>query len=78
MHLADALLPMPGLDMGGAAAWLGKAVIFGIRPEDIYDRAAAHPAGAVAELTGDIAAVEPLGAETLVRAVVAGHRAAIS
>ena len=65
VQVAGSLLPMPGLDTRAAAAWLGRPVIFGIRPEDIYDRAAAHPAGAAAELTGEVAAIEPLGAETL-------------
>jgi multiple sugar transport system ATP-binding protein len=65
VQIAGSMLPMPGLDMREAAAWLGKPVIFGIRPEDIYDRAAPHPAGAAAELTGEVAAIEPLGAETL-------------
>ena len=65
VQVAGSLLPMPGLDTRAAAAWLGRPVIFGIRPEDIYDRAAAHPAGAAAELAGEVAAIEPLGAETL-------------
>jgi multiple sugar transport system ATP-binding protein len=65
-QVAGALLPIPGLATREASAYLNKPVVFGIRPEDIYDRAGPHPTTAVAELTAAVAAVEPLGAETLV------------
>ena len=41
------------------------AVTLGIRPEDLYETAAARARGAVGALPGRVVAVEPLGAETL-------------
>jgi multiple sugar transport system ATP-binding protein len=51
------------------ASSLGRAVagdvIVGIRPEDIYEAEPASGAAAAAHLPARVAAVEPLGAETL-------------
>jgi multiple sugar transport system ATP-binding protein len=50
--------------------YLGKEVVFGIRPEDLHHRADAQPDGAI---PAKITVVEPLGAEIHLYAETAHH-----
>jgi multiple sugar transport system ATP-binding protein len=47
------------------AAWLGRTVLLGVRPEQITDRRTAHRAD-LPELMADVDLTEPTGADTLV------------
>jgi multiple sugar transport system ATP-binding protein len=51
----------------------GKEIIFGIRPEDIYDRRFANKERMNASLTADVEVIEPLGAETHLYLVCGRH-----
>ncbi|MDR7523464.1 MAG: sn-glycerol-3-phosphate ABC transporter ATP-binding protein UgpC [Armatimonadota bacterium] len=48
-----------------ARAWVGKQVIFGIRPEDIQDRAFARDANAAWALRAMVEVHEPLGSDVI-------------
>jgi multiple sugar transport system ATP-binding protein len=54
-------------------AWAGKSVVFGIRPEDIQDRALAGqaPPGSVIRATVDVH--EPLGSDVILYLTVGSH-----
>ena len=58
-------LPLPP---SAAASARGRPVIAGIRPEDIYLEDSPKPSGPFARIATTIAAVEPLGSETLLYA----------
>ncbi|MFO1088390.1 MAG: sn-glycerol-3-phosphate ABC transporter ATP-binding protein UgpC [Hyphomicrobiales bacterium] len=60
---AGARLPIPDIHRAAYAAWTGRPVIFGLRPEDLYEKpasAASHP------VTLAVDAVEALGPENIV------------
>jgi multiple sugar transport system ATP-binding protein len=63
---ADAFsLEMPQDIAAHAKAWVGKAVIFGIRPEDIQDRAYARDANSAWALKAMVEVHEPLGSDVI-------------
>jgi multiple sugar transport system ATP-binding protein len=66
---AVALPKRTALDLVGH---VGRDVIIGVRPEDLYETAAAGGPAEIARLPGRVAAVEPLGAETLLFVALAG------
>lgn len=53
--------------------YLNKEIIFGIRPEDMYDKMFAKTPDTSDIIKGKIEVVEPLGSETLIHADVYGH-----
>ncbi len=62
---AEGSFTIGGYAPGVLARYVNGQVILGIRPEDIYERGPARPAGARFQpIAAFIAAVEPLGAET--------------
>ena len=65
VRLAGALLPLPGHDPAVLARHGAGPVIFGIRPEDIYDIRPLQQQDGIDELAAEVVTVEPLGAETL-------------
>ena len=74
VRLAGTLLPLPAADAPALARYVGGTVVFGIRPEDMYDR---RPPSAVADgqdlrFQARVSAVEALGAETLLVLSVEG------
>jgi multiple sugar transport system ATP-binding protein len=56
-----------------AKDWLGKKVIFGIRPEDIQDRAFARDANPAWTLTAMVDVHEPLGSDVIVHLSSGAH-----
>ncbi len=57
-----------------AAPWMGKQVVFGIRPEDVQDRAyAAADAPAGWTITAGVDVHEPLGSDVILYLTVGGH-----
>jgi multiple sugar transport system ATP-binding protein len=85
MNLIEAAVVRPGvLRLGAqelgfqAGAAPGGTVLFGIRPEDLYVARPCPERMRAARLSGSIAAVEPLGAETLVVAELPGVRKEIT
>ena len=74
VRVAGTLLPLPAADAPALARYVGGTVVFGIRPEDLYDR---RPPTAVADgqdlrFQARVSAVEALGAETLLVLAVEG------
>ena len=74
VRIAGTLLPLPAADAPALARYVGGTVVFGIRPEDMYDR---RPPTAVADgqdlrFRARVSAVEALGAETLLVLSVEG------
>ena len=76
VRLAGTLLPLPSADAQALARFVGGTVIFGIRPEDLYDH---RPPGIDEGADGQdlsfparVSAVEALGAETLLVLEVEG------
>ena len=68
VNVQFAAAPAVDLPMRTAAAlgaYVGREVIVGIRPEDLYETLPAGEAVKVARLGARVVAVEPLGAETL-------------
>jgi multiple sugar transport system ATP-binding protein len=64
--LGTSVLPVPAsLPHEGLSA--GMKIIAGIRPEDVYERERLAPDLDTAPLSASVIAVEPLGADTLVR-----------
>ncbi len=53
--------------------YIDKEIIFGIRPEDMYDKMFAKTPDTDDIIKGKIEVVEPLGSETLIHANVYGH-----
>ncbi|MDQ4061798.1 MAG: TOBE domain-containing protein, partial [Pseudomonadota bacterium] len=85
MNLVEASVVRPGvLGLGAqevgfpAGTAPGEKVLFGVRPEDLYVARPSPERMRAARLTGTIAAVEPLGAETLVVAELPGLRKEIT
>ena len=72
--VAGQLLPLPAMDADRLSRYIGGTVIFGIRPEDLYDHRPAHIADGAADLSfpATVSAVEALGAETLLVLEVEG------
>jgi multiple sugar transport system ATP-binding protein len=54
------------------ADWVGKPIIFGIRPEDVYDRASA-PSGNGALLRANVDVHEPLGSDVILYLTAGSH-----
>jgi len=64
-RFAGGAVPLPKRTLSSLVRHVGRDVVVGVRPEDLYEIA---PAGAAAEITrlpARVVAVEPLGAETL-------------
>ncbi len=51
----------------------GKSIIFGIRPEDIYDKLFVQYAPPENTLTATVEVVEPMGAEVFLHLMVGSH-----
>lgn len=62
-------LPVPERLRPETAAYAGKPIVVGVRPEHIVD-ASATIRGAASRLSGDVEVVEPLGDEAIVHARV--------
>ena len=61
------LLRLPNVDPAALASHVGKTVIFGIRPEDLYEHTPRHLEGEPSvSFEARVSTVEALGAETLV------------
>ncbi|MGE0846608.1 MAG: ABC transporter ATP-binding protein [Flavobacteriaceae bacterium] len=58
-------IAVPGLSTAAVAGKVGSRVVFGIRPEDIYERSRDVPGGRGVSLRARVGTVETLGAETL-------------
>jgi multiple sugar transport system ATP-binding protein len=54
------------------ADWVGKPIIFGIRPEDVYDRASA-PSANGALLRANVDVHEPLGSDVILYLTAGAH-----
>jgi multiple sugar transport system ATP-binding protein len=65
VRLGDAAIPLGGGMLPGLAPGLRREVLLGIRPEDLYETAPPSAAMSLHSLPVRVAAVEPLGAETL-------------
>src|SRR5208282_3975646 len=65
VQLGDVVLRLTGKSATELTSSAGREVLLGIRPEDLYETAPAAIAARVAPLAVRVAAVEPLGAETL-------------
>jgi multiple sugar transport system ATP-binding protein len=72
LQVAGAELRVPHFPALGADAHIGKPVVFGIRPEDVYESTSSRSSGPTAELVATVTAIEPLGAETLLCLNLAG------
>jgi multiple sugar transport system ATP-binding protein len=68
LHLPGADVPVVGRGRDALAAYVGREVVVGIRPEDLYETPPASMRSA--RLGSRVLAVEPLGAETLVVAAL--------
>ncbi len=64
--VADAKVPLAAAVGNAVAAYTGREIVFGIRPEDLHPRADANQHSPTVALRAKVEAVEPLGAETLV------------
>ena len=64
--VAGAEVPLAASAGSGIAGYVGREIIFGIRPEDLHAHSAAGSQAPTVELRAMVEAVEPLGAETLV------------
>jgi multiple sugar transport system ATP-binding protein len=65
VHFAAAAVDLPMRTTAALGQHVGRDVIVGIRPEDLYETPPAGEATKVARLPARVVAVEPLGAETL-------------
>ncbi|HEY6336739.1 MAG TPA: ABC transporter ATP-binding protein [Alphaproteobacteria bacterium] len=65
IQLGDVVMRLTGKSAAELTSATGREVLLGIRPEDLYETAPAAIAARVAPLDVRVAAVEPLGAETL-------------
>lgn len=68
----ERVLPLPQAN-GELAAWAGRDVVFGVRPEQITDRSSAHR-GELPTLSCRIDVVEPTGPDTLLFTSVSGAK----
>jgi multiple sugar transport system ATP-binding protein len=72
-RVGDVTIPLSGWSNGTLAPRTNAAVIVGIRPEDLYERAEAADAAHRVPLVTRALAVEPLGAETLLVLALEGR-----
>lgn len=63
---------VPGEKMAALAVHLGKAVVFGIRPEDIHDQRFVPVGVSTAALVAKVDVIEPMGSEKYVYLVIGG------
>jgi multiple sugar transport system ATP-binding protein len=63
--LADSAIRLPGLLSAALAPYVGRPLIIGMRPEDLYESQPPAREGRTERLPVRVIAVEPLGAETL-------------
>jgi multiple sugar transport system ATP-binding protein len=75
VDLGDCVLPLPATRAAQVRGKVGQAVTFGIRPEDIFDRAIAPAAlaGSPDTATVQVDVTEPLGANVLAYLKTAQH-----
>ncbi len=73
VHKEDMKIAIPEKYTVRCKDYVGKEVIFGIRPEDMYDKMFAKIPNTKDIIKGEIEVVEPLGSETLIHANVYGH-----
>jgi len=72
MLVADAAITLPGLLSPALAPYIGRPLIIGIRPEDLYESQLPDGEGRAARLPVRVIAVEPLGAEILLMLSLGG------
>ena len=65
-HFAGSAIVLPKRTAAALAQHVGRDVIVGVRPEDLYEDSPAGGPAEIARLPARVVAVEPLGAETLV------------
>jgi len=65
LHFDEVSLALPGWPLEMLQRYHGKALILGVRPEDLYESSTEVPDGPPFLLDARVDAVEPLGAETL-------------
>jgi multiple sugar transport system ATP-binding protein len=65
VHFPSGILGLPMRTATALGQYVGRDVIIGIRPEDLYETTSAGGPSEVARLPARVVAVEPLGAETL-------------
>jgi multiple sugar transport system ATP-binding protein len=65
VHFGSGILGLPMRITTALGQYVGRDVIVGIRPEDLYETTSAGGAPEIARLPARVVAVEPLGAETL-------------
>jgi multiple sugar transport system ATP-binding protein len=65
VRFSGARLSLPGQVPPQLAAYAGREVTVGVRPEDLYETSAPLPVGRTAELRARVVMVERLGAESL-------------
>lgn len=72
VRISGVSLKLPGQVRPELAAYAGREMIVGIRPEDLYETSASLPAGRTAGLPARVVVVERLGAESLLMLSVDG------
>jgi multiple sugar transport system ATP-binding protein len=65
VHFGSGILGLPMRTATALGQYVGRDVIVGIRPEDLYETTSAGGPPEIARLPARVVAVEPLGAETL-------------
>jgi multiple sugar transport system ATP-binding protein len=65
VHFAAGIVGLPTRTAAALGQYVGRDVIVGIRPEDLYETTSAGGPPEIARLPARVVAVEPLGAETL-------------
>jgi multiple sugar transport system ATP-binding protein len=65
LRLGGVAFALPGWSAAGLGRHDGESVVLGVRPEDLYEVPPAPPRDGMVPLAARVAAVEPLGAETL-------------
>jgi multiple sugar transport system ATP-binding protein len=65
MALGSTIVALPGWSTTRLGTAIGRPVVLGVRPEDLYEEPPAAPGTGMAALDVRVLAVEPLGAETL-------------
>jgi len=64
-RLAGCAFALPGRTASSLVRHVGRDIIIGVRPEDLYETAPVAEATQITRLPARVVAVEPLGAETL-------------
>jgi multiple sugar transport system ATP-binding protein len=72
LHVAGSTVHLPGCLSPALAPYVGRSLIIGVRPEDLYESEPPGLEGRGARLPVRLIAVEPLGAETLLMLSLAG------